>query len=266
MTLAAAQTVPLGVTFTAASIGVLTGTLRIQGREYGLHGIGAEAVTATPLFEFDTSAPGSGQQRRLSLRLPSAATVSGSGTITLAFQPDSTSGADDAAIQFLPNGRSVRFTFTQGSTVVTIEGQAFATFQTGTTAGRIQFTVTPIGVRFDGTATATVILPPSPVMLDKSIATRFPDRLDVAFTGFDNTFTTGAMLFRFYDAKGQQLFAAMPGDFTGAFRAFFATMRGGSTFHARLTFPVNGDAAPIAAVEFEISNAAGTTRSTRITF
>jgi hypothetical protein len=73
------------------------------------------------------------------------------------------------------------------------------------------------------------------------------------------------MLFRFYDASGQQITAAIPADFTAQFRDYFAKAAG-SAFKAGVKFDVKGDASGIAAMEAEISSSAGTYKTGRLTF
>jgi hypothetical protein len=267
-TLAPGATMPVQVLVEPVGPGVLNGQLQIQGRSYPLHAVGTEPEVPpipAPLLEFD-AAPASGQQRRLTLRLPAPATQAGAGTLTLTFTPDA-SFNDDKAIQFVPsNNRQLRFTVTQGSTSVQLDGQPFATFQTGTTAGRIQFTAVGSSGRFGGVGTLNAVLLPAPMQIERLIATRFPDRMELAITGFDNTYSAGHALFRFYDTNGQPMNVAIPADFTTQFRDFYSRNPGGSTFTARVAFPVSGSSTSIAEMEAEFATTAGTTRTDRLKF
>jgi hypothetical protein len=241
--------------------------MRIQGREYVLRATSVEAPLPIPIFEFESSAPASGQQRRLTMRLPSPSPVTTSGLLNLVLVADSVSATDDPAVMFVETGsRQVRFALEEGKTTVTLNGQPFATFQTGTTAGRIRFSLSGISPGFASNPTATVILAPAQIVLDKVIPTRFPDRVELVLIGFDNTFSAGSMIFRFFDAGGQPLTAAIPADFTAALRTFYNSSAGGSAFKMTIRFPVSGSSAVIAGIEADLSNSAGTARTARLTF
>jgi hypothetical protein len=267
VTLAVGQTVPFTVRFSSSLVGVVTGTLKIQNREYALRATSVNAPLPAPLFEFESSPSASGQQRKLTLRLPSASTITASGQLNLAFTADSVLAVDDPAVMFVEAGsRQIKFSVVEGKTAVTLNGQPFATFQTGTTAGRIRFTVSGIAAGFTGESEATIILAPAPIVIDRAISTRFADRLELVLTGFDNTFSIGAMTFRFFDAAGQPIAAAMPADFSAAFRDFYTRSPGGSTFQMMLRFGVSGNSGAVAGVEADLVNSAGTVRTTRLGF
>ncbi len=266
LSLAAGQSVSFALQVTSQSVGVVTGTLRIQARDYALRATSVNAPLATPIFEFDSSAA-SGQQRKLTLRLPSPSTITASGQLNLAFTADSILAADDPAVMFLEtSSRQIKFNVEEGKTAITLNGQAAATFQTGTTAGRIRFTLSGIASGFASDPEATVILAPTPIVIDKALPTRFADRVEIVFTGFDNTFSAGSMLFRFFDSSGQPITAAIPTDFTAAFRDFYTRIPGGSTFQFAVKFPVSGNSYAITGIEAELSNSAGTVRTSRLAF
>jgi hypothetical protein len=174
---------------------------------------------------------------------------------------------DDTAIGFLnPLGRSVPFSVQQGSTNVLLGGQPFAVFQTGTTAGQIRFMLTSAQFIFESDATATLAIPPAVVFLDTAFGTRAPGELQVKLIGFDNTYTIGAMTFTFYNAAGGAITAAIPANFAQAFRMFYGSGTGGSTFQVIIRFPVTGDIGSIASVEVALTNAAGTVKTARLAF
>jgi len=265
LSLAAGQSTSFAVQLTPQTVGVITGTLKIQGREYTLRATVVEAPLPAPIFEFESSAAASGQQRRLTMRLPSPSRSTATGLVNLAFIADPNL-ADDPAVMFVEtSSRQVRFAVEEGKSAVTLNGQPFATFQTGTTAGRIRFTITGVASGFASDPETTVILSPTQIALDKVLPTRFPDRMELVLTGFDNTFSIGSMLFRFFDGAGQQL-ATIPADFTAGFRTFYAGSAGGSAFTITIRFPVTGSSATIAGIEAELSNSAGTVRTARLTF
>jgi hypothetical protein len=267
LTLAGGQGVSIAVQVNAATVGVLTGTLRIQNRDYALRATAVNAALPAPVFEFETTPAASGQQRRLTLRLPSPSPVTTSGQVNMAFTADSILAADDPAVMFVETAsRQVRFAVEEGKTAVTLNNAAFATFQTGTTAGRIRFTISGLPPGPAADAESTVILSPVSIVLDKALPARFPDRVELVLTGFDNTFSAGSMNFRFFDAAGGPLTGVMPADFIPAFRKFFADTPGGSTFRLTVRFPISGNSAAVAAVEADLANSAGITRTGRVHF
>ena len=139
------------------------------------------------------------------MRLPSAASSSASGNVNLAFVPDTTLVTDDPAVVFLATGtRSLPFSVTQGSTLISIGGQTSAIFQTGTTSGQIRFTLS--GVSTAGDATTMLTIPATPISIDTAIATRRTGDLDIQVIGFDNTYSAGAMTFTFFDISGHGCF------------------------------------------------------------
>ena len=246
------------IEFTPGTAGLYSGALAIETRTYGLSGTAFNSPLPKPLLEFDSGPMQSAQQRRLTMRLPSAAPATASGVVNLAFLPDTTLITDDPAVVFLATGtRTLPFSVTQGSTQILIGGQASAVFQTGTSSGRIRFTLT--GISTDGDPTTTLTIPASLLSFDTATATRRTGNLDIQLIGFDNTYAAGAMVFTFFDTSGQTLQpGAILADFTQAFRAFFTKTQAGSAFQVRVSFPVTGDTSGIAGVDMKLSNNAGT--------
>jgi len=175
--------------------------------------------------------------------------------VTITFQPDTTLVSDDPSILFLGTGtRVVPFSVGIGQTQILLNGQSSATFQTGTTSGRIVFTVSGVS----GSLTTVLTIPPSTVFLETAAATRLSNEADVSMTGFDNTLAIGVMTFTFRDATGQAIGSPVRADFTGSFSAYFSKTKMGSVFQALIAFPVHGDTSLLASVDVEIPNAAGT--------
>ena len=164
---------------------------------------------------------------------------------------------DDPAVVFLATGtRSLPFSISQGSTLISIGGQTSAMFQTGTTSGRIRFTLS--GISTDGDPTTLLTIPASPISLDIATATRRTGNLDIQLIGFDNTYSAGAMTFTFFDTSGQALPpGAIRADFTQDFRTFFTKTQAGSAFQVRVSFPVTGDTSGIGGVDVQLTNSAG---------
>jgi ASPM-SPD-2-Hydin domain-containing protein len=251
-------TIPAGgaitfvVNFTPSAATSYTGSLAIETRTYSLKGTGFNTPLPTPLIEFDSGSVQSAQQRHLTMRLPAAASFSASGNVTLAFVPDSTLVTDDPTVVFLATGtRSLPFSVTQGSTLISIGGQTSAVFQTGTTSGQIRFTLS--GVSTAGDATTTLTIPAAPISLDSAVATRRTGDLDIQLTGWDNTYSAGAMMFTFWDTSGHA-FPPIHTDFTQDFRTFFTKAQAGSAFQVRVSFPVTGDPSGISSVDVQLSN------------
>jgi len=245
------------VNFTPGAAASYTGSLAIATRTYSLKGTAFNTPLPTPLLEFDSGSIQSAQQRRLTMRLPSAAASSASGSVALAFLPDTTVATDDPAVVFLATGsRSLPFSVTQGSTLISIGGQTSAMFQTGTTSGRIRFTLS--GVVTAGDPTTLLTIPATAMSIDSAIATRRLGDLDIQLTGFDNTYSAGVMTFTFSDISGQTLPpGAIRADFTQDFRTFFTKAQAGSAFQVRVSFPVTGDTSGIGSVDVQLSNSAG---------
>jgi len=254
-------TIPAGgaitfvVNFTPSAAASFTGSLAIEPRTYILSGTGFNSQLPTPLLEFDSGSAQSAQQRHLTMRLPSAASSSASGSVNLAFLPDTTLVTDDPAVIFLATGtRSLPFSITQGSTLISINGQTSALFQSGTTSGRIRFTLS--GVPTAGDATTTLTIPAAPISIDTATATRRTGDLDIQMSGFDNTYSAGVMTFTFSYISGQAL-PPIRADFSQDFRTFFTKAPAGSAFQVRVSFPVTGDSSGIGSVDVQLSNSAG---------
>jgi len=255
--LAAGSTASFMVSFAPEAAGVYTGALIIDARSYVLTGVAFDAPFPKPLIEFDSGAFQSAQQRHLTIRLPTAATSSASGSVSLAFLPDTKLVPDDPAVVFLATGtRSLPISISQGSTQFTISGQASAMFQTGTSSGKIRFMLS--GILSDGDPTTTVTIPASSMALDTATATKRAGNLDIQATGYDNTYSAGSMSFTFFDGSGKTIPpGAIQADFTQDFRAFFTRTQSGSAFQVRVSFPVAGDASGIAGVDARFTNAVG---------
>jgi len=137
--IAAGDTTAFVITFSANAAGLYSGALAIEARTYVLTGAAFDTPLPKPLIEFDAGPIQSAQQRRLTMRLPTAASASVSGILNLGFLPDATLVADDPAIVFLATGtRSLPFSVSQGSTQILINSGTSALFQTGTSSGRIR--------------------------------------------------------------------------------------------------------------------------------
>ena len=254
-TIPAGNAITFAVNFIPSAATSYTGSLAIATRTYVLTGAGFSTPLPTPLLEFDSGPMQSSQQRQLTMSFPTAASSSASGNLTLAFFPDTTIVTNDPTVVFLPTGtRTLPFSVTQGSTLISIGGQTSATFQTGTTSGQIRFTLS--GIATAGDATTTLTIPATPISIETATATQRTGDLDIQLTGFDNTYSAGVMTFTFSDISGKAL-PPIHADFTQDFRTFFTATQAGSMFQVRVSFPVTGDPSGISSVEVQLSNSAG---------
>lgn len=271
LTLIPGQSISFTIKFAPPDAAPYAGALTIDTRTFPLTGAAYNPLLTKPALTFDSAAIGSAQQHTLTMSLPSAAPFAGSGYVTLVFAPSTKVIPNDPAVMFVPSGtRILPFSFKQGDTRIQLNGQPGAVFQTGTTAGTITFVVAPAGFQFAGDPTTVVTIAPQAISIDTANATSRVNDLDITVTGYDNTYTAGAMSFTFYDTTGT---AINPGtiqaDFTSSFVTYFASQGGGSAFLMRVTFPVTGttaQSAQVASVDVTLTNSAGAAHTSRLSF
>jgi hypothetical protein len=262
------QTADFYVQFTPTATGARSGSLVIGNSTYALTGTGVAPppppTLPNPGLSIAPSQILSDQQGAVTVTLDAASKTSGSGTLTLDFQPAS-GLTDDPLIVFASGGRTAAFTVSPGDTQGHFGGQLTAPFQTGTTAGALVFTVQLGGVTAQQTITilpATVGITPGLVRGVRSAAS-----VQVQVTGFDNTRTAGLLTFTFFDAAGN---AVAPGairtDATASFATYFQNSGLGGVFLLTAVFPVTGDPSQIGAFQVQIANSAGTAQTARTTF
>jgi hypothetical protein len=250
------QTAGFDVQYQPAVAGTSTGSLVIGSRAYALTGIAAAIGLPKPSLQLDLTQPRSGQQGTLTVSFDAPARTSGTGSVTLEFQPQPAS-ATDPAIQFAAGGQKVSFPVAPGDT------QASFPFQTGTTAGTLAFTVV-LGANSDR---KTVTIAPDAVNLTASQGVRSAGNVEVRLTGFDNTRSVSRLTYTFFDAAGNAIPpGALAVDSAADFARFFPGSDAGGNFELRAVFPVTGDASKIAAFEAQIANSAGTAQTGRIMF
>lgn len=267
--LAAGQSVLFQVQFAPVESGEFTGTLAIDQRTFALSGTGYDPPFPNAIVTVSPSTAAGADQRAVSIGFDGPAPSSATGTLRLTFQSDVAGVSDDPAIEFLATGgRAISFQVNEGDTAAHFGDVTSADFQTGTTAGSIVFTVEragPIGEIPAGDYTLT--LAKSPVVVESTSGVRRVNDLDVTITGYDNTQSGSRLSFYFYDVNGVMIGGAgLSVDETSAFESYFAAAKTGGIFLLRATFPVSGDATQVAGVEVEMTNPAGTTRTSRIAF
>jgi hypothetical protein len=259
LTLAPGKASSFTIDFSPTASAVYSGLLTVDTQTFPLTGAGLTPALPTPILAFDSGVPTSAQQVNLTMSLPAPSPTAASGSVNLAFQPDSPLITDDPAVSFLATGaRSVPFSINPGDTQILLGGLAGAVFQTGTSSGRITFTVS-INVAMSGDPTVTMTIPPALIFVESASAIARSGALDVQVWGFDNTYSAGNMAFTFYDVTGKTIGAgAITADFTSAFRTYFTSVQSGSAFQMLVSFPVTGDASQVGAIDLQMTNTAGT--------
>jgi hypothetical protein len=245
----------------------IEGTLTVNTLSFSITGSGLDPLLPKPSLEFDSTSFGSAEQHAISITLPSAAVCAVNGYLNMGFEPANAAVTDDSAIMFLAGSvRTLPFRVAANSARASINSQTSALFQTGTTAGKITFTLTQ--TQINGDPTTTIVIPPAPVVIETATASnqRAGD-LDVAITAFDNTYSTGSMSFTFFDSKGNMIGSPVNADFTSQFGQYFAAQpKGGSAFLMRVSFPVQGNQAQVATVQATLKNSAGQAQTGSLTF
>jgi len=249
------------VQFRPTAAGMRNATLTIGARNYGLTGTGIASILPNPQITIDLPQSQSAQQGSVQVMLSPAATTSGSGTLTLAFQPAVT-GTIDPAIVFASGGNTAVFTFDAGDTRAHFGSQSALAFQTGTTAGSLVFTA-QLG---SASAQQTVTIAEAPVGVTAAEATRTTASVVVQLNGFDNTRSAAALTFTFFDSTGNTLAGPIAADGGPAFQSYFQGSETGGTFMLQAVFPVTGDTTRIASFQASLINQAGTTTTARTSF
>lgn len=265
ITLAPGATANLTVDFTPSGDGAQQGELDIDQQSVPLTGTGLAPPFSQAAIAFSIPTAGSSQQVSLTVTLASPAPQNGTGQIQMSFQPSSPNANQDDAIQFVATGsQTASFSVNQGDPTGYFGTANSIAFQTGTTAGTITFTLTLGSV----TATQTLTIAPEVAQIETGQAQLTSGGLDVQFQGFDNTQSISTITFTFLDANGTTLGGgAMAVDATAAFQQFFLTSDEGGMFELDAFFPVTaGLPSQVASVQIQISNSAGATPTTTLSF
>ncbi|HLJ15928.1 MAG TPA: choice-of-anchor D domain-containing protein [Bryobacteraceae bacterium] len=262
VTLAPGASATFQIVFQPPAASVQQGSLAVGQRTFQLAGTGFDPPPPTASLVFDSGPNASGQQRSLSVHFDSAAQLAGNGTLNLVFKPAVSAVTDDAAVQFMSTGRNASLTFQKGDTAATINGQPNLTFQTGTTAGDLVFTLT-LGAQVVQTK---LTITPAVVSIEKALADSRLGYVDITITGFDNTYSTSILSFTFYDRSSRSIGpSAITVDSTADFSRYFSTTKVGGTFVLLATFPVAGDSRQIGAADIVLSNSAGRSQTQHVT-
>ncbi|MBK5291780.1 MAG: choice-of-anchor D domain-containing protein, partial [Acidobacteriia bacterium] len=252
----AGRSIPFEIGFAPSRNGILQGTLTLEDRLFLLEGVGFDPPFPDAIITVEPAVP-SGTQAKVSLRLAALSRVPGLATLRLEFRTAVPTALDDPAVVFLPSGsRTIPVNIREGDT-----NMGEFQFQTGTTAGEIRFRIEMPGQVGVAQTTATTVSR-AMVSMDTTRITRGSNSLQVEIIGFDNTRTASRLTFRFFDRAGSPL-AGDPilAEVAEAFQRHFRDTSVGGVFLLRASFPVTGDSSQLSAVEVEMENSAGASRS-----
>jgi len=252
------------VVFRSETAGEKTAILTLDSRPFRLRATAREFPLPRGILVFEQSAPKNASQEKVAIRLAEAARTSGSGTLRLAFTPD-TGLPDDPAVGFMPSAtRSIPFQVRPGSDMVEFETGSQATFQTGTVAGRITFTLL-LGSQNEQ---FSLDFAPTTIQLDSAVAVLGVGGVEVRLRGFDNTLSGSHITFRFFLKNGQEAAPGLIGaPLDDMFKAYYAqNPRVGGVFQLRASFPATGALSELDGVEVEITNRQGVAKTGRLKF
>ena len=250
------------VTFTPAVSGTATGTLNVGARSFSLTGVSINSPLPSFSLAVNPSPLNSQEQATVAVQFTSPSPLNLVGTIAVSFTPSVTGVTDDPGVMFLAtSGRTLSISVASGAQTATYKGQSTISFQTGTTAGTIQFTVAfPNTPSFKQSFTIT----PSEVQITSASAVRSDPNLIVTFAGYDNTYSAGALNFTFYDTSGHAL-TPIAVNAAGSFQSLFfgSGNTAGGAFSLQATFPVTGDVTQIGSVAVTVNNSTGQSSTTQ---
>jgi hypothetical protein len=263
VTIQPGTSITFSVVFSGSTTGTYTGTLLIGSRSFSLTGQSITSSQPVPSITIDQNPLLSQQQAHVTVQLAGAASVAEIGTLTMQFTPSVANVSDDPAIEFVsPSGRQLQVTVANGAQVGTYNGQSAITFQTGTTAGTIKFTV-----QFPNQAAVTqsFTIAPAAVAITSGTAVTQAPNLVLTLTGFDNTYSAGELSFTFYGTTGQLLTpTAISVNATSNFHSwFFGESNVGGAFSLQASFPVTGEATQVRSVAVTLANSVGQTSTTQ---
>lgn len=255
------QTISFQLVFSPSGTGTYNGTLALGPRQFSLTAKSISSPVPDVAFQVDQSPLMNQQQAHLSVQLSSPSPIDTIGTLTMQFTPSVSGISDDPAVNFLAtSGRQLQMTVASGSSTATYNGQSSLTFQTGTTAGTLTFSLT-----FPNKApmTKSFTIAPASVQITSIQALRQDPNLVINLTGYDNTYSISNLNFKFYDTNGNVIVAnGISVDAASSFHQFFFNNNtAGGAFTMKASFPVRGDVTKIGSVAVTMTNSAGTATS-----
>ena len=261
--LAPGQTASFQIAFEPQNGQPSQGTLLVDQRAFNLKGLGLDPALPGASIILSSALGASAQQNSVSIPLASASAVSGTGTLTMEFHPSVPGVSDDAAVQFLSGPkRAATLTISAGDAFAKFGGQPSISFQMGTTAGTIVFT---LKLSNGSQQQASLTIAPAPVNFDMATSVRKFGELDVSIAGFDNTYSASQLTFTFYNSKGATIQPGpIPVDASSIFQQYFTSTQVGGMFALLAKFPMTGDSTQVVSVDVQITNAAGVTMAQRV--
>ena len=262
LTLSPGQAATFQIIF-APSAGRTWGRFRSNQRTYSLTGLGLDPrCPGRPSNLLRQPSPAL-SKRRSPIQLAAASQVAGTGIFTMTFQSAVAGVTDDPAIQFLTGPPAVAtVTISPGDSVAKFGTAADITFQTGSTAGVILFTL-QIG---DTTQQASLsISSGTGIPRHRFGHSSTAGSVVVGLVGYDNTYSASQLQFTFYDTTGKPLPPGlMTVDVSQNFKSYFQTTQAGGSFQLRASFLISGDSAVLGGVDVSITNSVGVTTTQRI--
>jgi hypothetical protein len=247
------------VTCTPEKPGFLSGSLTINGRQYTLAALANEPRAPRPAIA-TTGTFRSGEQIAVEVPLAEVSRANVTGTLTVELPA---SMRDDAVLFTSSGRRTIAFEVREGDRKARFGAGERTILQTGTSTGTLVLKAELGGY----TEQLTMVIAPEAVRVDTGRATREGKNLVVQLTAFDNTRTLSRVAYTFYDAKGTVINTApIVPDVAADFRRYFDGSGLGGTFSLKAVFPVTGDPALVSAVEIELKNDIGVTRTGRVGF
>lgn len=256
------QAATFQVTFSPQSGQAAQGILTVDQRTFNLTAQGLDPPLPSASIVFASAIGASAQQNSVSIVLAAASQVSGSGTLTMQFQPSIAGVTDDKTVGFVSGQlRTANFQINPGDTQAQFNGQPNISFQMGATAGTITFTLQfALPNPNLPPQQASLTIAPLPVEFDLESAIRNFGQITVSLEGFDNSYSASQMAFTFHLLNGNILSSgAIAVDATSYFQQYFASTTDGGSFALLANFPVTGDTTQIGSVDVQITNSAGVT-------
>jgi hypothetical protein len=264
--IAAGGSFSFSIQFLPEAASALTGILSVGTQPVNLSGVGTAPPLPAASLQFDVSTFRSQQQDHVTVSLASASQISAAGTLTMAFVPSVSGVSDDPAVMFIATGgRDLSVQVNVGSQTAFYNGQSQFAFQTGTTAGKLTFTLT-----FEGQdpVVQTIDLLPAPITVTSIKGVRQSPSLVVTLAGFDNTYSAGRLSFTFYSTAGAAMGqGAIIADETQPFQQYFFNQNSfGGAFQLQANFPVTGDVTTVGSVDVALTNTVGVSATQHVVF
>jgi hypothetical protein len=264
--IAAGGSFSFSIQFLPEAASALTGILSVGTQPVNLSGVGTAPPLPAASLQFDVSTFRSQQQDHVTVSLASASQISAAGTLTMAFVPSVSGVSDDPAVMFIATGgRDLSVQVNVGSQTAFYNGQSQFAFQTGTTAGKLTFTLT-----FEGQdpVVQTIDLLPAPITVTSIKGVRQSPSLVVTLAGFDNTYSAGRLSFTFYSTAGAAMGqGAIIADETQPFQQYFFNQNSfGGAFQLQANFPVTGDVTTVGSVDVTLTNTVGVSATQHVVF